>query len=193
MRRHMKIAVGAAALTATVGAGAAVAATRLDPSRESQAVVNDAADQLGVEPSELTQALKDALKNRVDAAVDAGRLTEEQGEELKSRIDQGDVPLVGLGGPVFGFGPPGPSLRIDLEAAASYLGMSEASVHEALHDGTTLAQLARARDKSVHDLVDAMAEGASAEEKARIREFVNGEAPRPPRLDAGREVAPMHF
>lgn len=192
MRHHMrKIALGAAAVTATVGAGGAIAATQLDPSRESQAVMNDAAEQLGVEPSELTAALKEALANRVDAAVEAGRLTEKQGAELKESIEAGDVPLVGLGGP--GFGPHVHHHRLDLQAAASYLGMSEANVRKALRDGKTLAQLARAREKSVDGLVNAMAEGASAEAKARIRAFVNGEVPRPPRLEAGREVAPMHF
>jgi uncharacterized protein (DUF2126 family) len=73
MRRHVKkIAVGTAALAATVGAGGAIAATQLNPSEESKAVLNDAAEQLGVEPSELSEALKDALANRVDAAVEVG-------------------------------------------------------------------------------------------------------------------------
>ena len=38
------------------------------PSEESKAVIDDAASQLGVEPSELSDALKQALKNRVDEA-----------------------------------------------------------------------------------------------------------------------------
>ena len=42
-------------------------------------------------------ALEEALANRVDAAVDAGRLTEAQGEELKERLRSGDFPLVGVG------------------------------------------------------------------------------------------------
>jgi hypothetical protein len=166
MRRHMrKIAIGATALTATVGAGGAIAATQLNPRQESQAVVNDAAEQLGVSPSELTAALKEALANRVDAAVEAGRLTEAQGAELKERIQAGDVPLFGLGGPHvhrhhhFGH----------LEAAASYLGMTEASLASALEDGKTLAQVARDRGKSVDALVNALVDAERADLAAAVQ------------------------
>jgi hypothetical protein len=166
MRRHMrKIAVGGAALAATVGAGGAIAATQLNPKQESQAVVNDAAEQLGVEPSALTAALKEAFANRIDAAVEAGQLTEAQGAELKERVEAGDVPLIGLGGPGFGH-------RVhhvgDLDAAASYLGMSEASLKTALQDGKTLAQIAKDRGKSVDGLVNALVDDAKAELAAAV-------------------------
>lgn len=144
-----------AALSVLV-AGAAVAATRaLSPERESQAVINDAANQLGVQPDELSDALKQALKNRVDKAVEDGRLTEDQGRKMKERIDVSGVPLFGLG----------PGLKehhefhpfhAKLEAAADYLDMTEAQLREALSDGKTLAQVARDRDKSVEGLVDAL-------------------------------------
>lgn len=167
MRRHVKkIAVGTAALAATVGAGGAIAATQLNPKQESKAVLNDAAEQLGVEPSELSEALKDALANRVDAAVEAGRLTEEQGAELKERIESGDVPLLGLGGPGFGH-------RMhhvgDLDAAASYLGVTEANLRTALEGGKTLAQIAEDRGKSVDGLVNALVDDAEAELAAAVK------------------------
>jgi hypothetical protein len=166
MRRHVKkIAVGTAALAATVGAGGAIAATQLNPSEESKAVLNDAAEQLGVEPSELSDALKDALANRVDEAVESGQLTEEQGAELKERIESGDVPLLGLGGPGFGH-------RLhhvgDLDAAASYLGMTEASLMAAIEDGKRLAEIAEDRGKSVEGLVNALVEDAEAELQAAV-------------------------
>jgi 3-hydroxyacyl-CoA dehydrogenase len=167
MRRHVKkIAVGTAALAATVGTGGAIAATQLNPEQESKAVLNDAAEQLGVEPSELSEALKDALANRVDAAVEAGRLTEEQGAELKERIESDDVPLLGLGGPGFGH-------RMhhvgDLDAAASYLGMTEANLRTALEGGKTLAQIAEDRGKSVDGLVNALVDEAEAELAAAVK------------------------
>ena len=189
MRHMRKIAVAGATLVAAVGGGAAIAATQLDPKQDSQAVVNDAAKQLGVEPSELTAALKEALSNRVDEAVEAGRLTDEQGAELKERIQSGDVPLLGVG-PGFG---PRHHVHLDLGEAADYLGMTDQRLSAALADGKTLAQLARARDKSVDGLVNAMADGATAQEKARIRAFVNGQMPRLPHLER-REGAPLaHF
>src|SRR5206468_4167687 len=92
-----KVAAGAVALVAIAGGGAAIAATQLTPKQESQAVLNDAASQLGVTPSELSAALKSALEKRIDAAVAAGSITKAQGDEMKQRIESGDFPLFGMG------------------------------------------------------------------------------------------------
>src|SRR4249920_4144628 len=99
-----KIVAAAAAVLAVGGAGAAIAATQFNnsPSAESKAVVSDAAKQLGVQPSELSGALKKAMKDRVDAAVADKRITKAQGDELKKRIDSDEFPL--LAGPGLGFG-----------------------------------------------------------------------------------------
>ena len=102
-KRDKTIIAGAAAALAVAGAGGAIAGTdTLSPEDRSKAVIDDAAKELGVEPSALSDALKHALENRIDEAVEAGRLTEEQGNALKERIDAADVPLVfgglGLGG-----------------------------------------------------------------------------------------------
>jgi len=75
----LTILAAAGAPLAIAGGGAAVAATGvLSPREESQAVLDDAAEQLGIEPAALRDALKNALKSCVDSAVDAGRLTEQQ-------------------------------------------------------------------------------------------------------------------
>lgn len=173
VNRKLKIGVlvGAAiALTLAVGASGAIAIARaLDANEQSQAVIDDAADELGVEPSALSEALRNALKNRVDEAVEAGRLTEEQGARLKERIDEGVVPLVGFGrgGPGAG---PGRALGHlgKLDAAASYLGLTEAELQQQLRGGKTLAQVARDEGKSVDGLVDALV----AEAKEKIAQAV---------------------
>ena len=168
MRRHMrKITFGAAGLVAVVGGGGAIAATQLTPKQESQAVLSDAAAALGVQTGELTDALEKALSNRVDAAVAAGRLTEAQGKAMKQRIASGEIPLVGLGGPGFGRG--GLHHHAGLEAAASYLGMTEAKVRTAVGNGQTLAQLAKARGKSVEGLVAAMTKAETAKLNAAVK------------------------
>jgi polyhydroxyalkanoate synthesis regulator phasin len=151
-----KIVAVIAALVVVVGAGAAVGATgALSPKAESDAVLDDAAEQLGVEPGELSAALKTALKNRVDEAVADGRLTEAQGQAMKERIDAGDVPLLGLGpGLHFHHGPPGVFGGPD--AAADYLGMTQAQLREALEDGKSLAEVAKSKGKSVDGLVSAL-------------------------------------
>jgi hypothetical protein len=157
MKRNHKIAIGAALALAAVAVGGAVGATKLTPRQESQAIINDAANQLGVQPSELSSALKQALKNRVDEAVADGRLTREEGQRMKERIDADDVPLLGPG--LRRHHGPGP-FHAKLETAAEYLGLTQAQLREALSDGKTLAQVARSRDKSVDGLVDSLVEGA---------------------------------
>jgi hypothetical protein len=152
-RRNRIVAAGAALVAAIVTTAAVAASGALSSSEDSEAVVNDAAEQLGVEPSELSDALKQALKNRVDEAVEAGRLTEAQGAELKERIDANEVPLFG-----FGHGPHGPGHGHfgGLDAAAEYLGLSQDELRTSLMEGQTLAEIARAEGKSVDGLVDAM-------------------------------------
>jgi lipoate-protein ligase A len=160
MKRSHKLAIGTAVALSVIAVGGAVGATKLTPKQESQAVINDAAGELGVEPSELSNALKQALKNRVDAAVDEGRLTKEQGERMKERIDADEVPLFGLG-PGRGFHHHHGPFHAKLEGAAEYLGMTQAQLRQALGEGKTLAEVARDRDKSVEGLIDALVEDAN--------------------------------
>ncbi|MFL5921455.1 MAG: hypothetical protein ACJ75Q_05715 [Gaiellaceae bacterium] len=163
MAMRRKVIAGAAAALAVGGAGAGVAATKMtqSPSAESKAVINDAAKTLGIAPSKLSAALKKAFEDRIDAAVAAGRLTEQQGDELKQRIESGDFPL--FGPPAFGpgFGAPHPFFH-GLDAAATYLGLTEAQLESRINNGKTLAQIAEAEGKSVDGLKAAMLKDARA-------------------------------
>jgi hypothetical protein len=162
-KKRIAIVAGAAAAFAVAGGSAAIGADVLSPDEQNKAVIDDAAKQLGVKPSELSDALKDALKNRVDAAVAAGRLTDEQGDALKKRIDSSDAPFLfgGFGGRGFGFGGPGargfggPHFwgMHDLTSAASLLGITEAELRAELGDGKSLAEIAKANGKSLDELV----------------------------------------
>ena len=203
-----KVVAGTVAALAVGGAGAGIAATQLrsSPNEESQAIVNDAAKQLGVQPDQLSSALKKAIENRIDAAVAAGRITKAMGDELKQRVESNDFPLfgplpLGLGFGHFGFfhrGFPG------LDAAASYLGLTDNQLDSKLDSGKTLAQIAKDQGKSVDGLVAALkAELKSKLDRAvkdgritqaqedqalkdadtRITDFVNGKFIRPPRID----------
>jgi polyhydroxyalkanoate synthesis regulator phasin len=210
-RLKPKVIAGTVAGLAVAGGGAAYAATQLgSPQQENQAVLNDAARQLGVEPSALSAALKKALENRVDEAVAAGRLTKAQGNELKQRIESGDVPL--FGGP--GLGPRSihhAGAFGGLDAAASYLGLTEAQLRTQLESGKSLADVAKAQGKTVDGLVQALVDSAKkridaavtagrltqtqadsilADLKSRVTDFVNGEAPRFGLRHGFREGAP---
>jgi hypothetical protein len=160
------VATGVAAL-AVAGGGVAVAASGLgSPEEQSKAVIEDAAEQLGVDSAALSDALKQALENRVDEAVAAGTLTEAQGEALKERIESQDYPL--LGGPGFGrHGGPGHGFG-HLDAAATYLGVSGTELREQLVAGETLADVAKAEGKTVAGLVAALV----ADEKEQLDEAV---------------------
>ncbi len=193
--RRLKLAGGAAALVGVLGTGGAIAASQLSPAEESDAIVADVAEQLGVEQAELEAALKSALENRIDEALAAGRLTEAQATELKQRIAAGEVPLVGLGP---GRGHHGGQHGLaGLDAAAGYLGLTEEALRARLQDGDTLAEVAQANGKTAAGLVDALVAAAKAEldEKvaagrlteaqrtsiladleSRVEGFVNGEA-----------------
>ena len=200
--RNWKVAIAAIAALSVVGAGGAIAATKLiSPGDRSEAIVSDAAKQLGVEPSALSNALKKALENQVDADVAAGRLTKEQGDALKQRIESGEYPLFGFGGPgahhEFGHGP----FAEKLDAAAAYLGLTEAELRTQLAAGKSLADVAKAQGKSVDGLIAALVAEAKtkvdaavangrltqaqademlSELKARITDLVNDKFPAPP-------------
>ena len=197
-RPKRKLAAGAVAALAVAGGGVAIGATQFgSPKEENQAIVADAAKQLGIAPAKLNDALKKALENRIDAAVAAGRLSKEQGDELKTRIESGELPLFFAGGPHGRFGHhPGPSLDV----VATYLGLTEAELRTELRSGKTLAQIATAHGKTADGLVQALYDAnkktldaavsagrlSQSEEdsllaglKQRITDFVNGRFPRP--------------
>jgi hypothetical protein len=156
--KKKSIVLGVAGALAVAGGGAGIAATR-DSNDDSKAIIDDAAKQLGVTPAALTSALKKALEHRIDEAVAAGRLTKEQGDALKARIEAGGVPFF-FGG--FHHGPFGHLHELD--AAASYLGLTEGELRDRLSSGRTLAQIAKDRGKSVDGVIDAMV----AEVKTRV-------------------------
>lgn len=165
--RRFKLAGGVAAIVAALGAGGAIAATQLSPTEESDAILEDAAKELGVDADELDAALTQAIENRIDAAVDAGRLTEEQGAELKERLASGDFPLVALGP---GFGHHVHAHGVPFEAAAAYLGLDQEELQTRLEDGDTLAEIARAEGKSVDGLVAALVAEARANLDEKVEE-----------------------
>jgi hypothetical protein len=134
-----------------VGAGAAVAAGKdvFDPEQEREAFQAAVAEKLGVTTTELQNAYKAAALEQLDAAVAAGRLTEEQADAIRERIESGDF----LGPHGFGFGlrqhmEGGPGL----EGAADFLGLTETELHQRLRNGETLAEIAKAEGKSVSSL-----------------------------------------
>ncbi len=182
-----RVVAGAAAVAAVVGTGAAVGATQWSPQAENDAILADVAAQLGVEPDELEGAIENALEDRLDEAVAAGRLSRSEADALKERIESGDFPLFGGGG-----GPGGPGGMhgggpIGLDAAASYLGLTDEELRTELEDGSTLAEVAGEQGKSVDGLVTALVDvgQGGSRRRGRGRAAHRGAAGRDPRRARG--------
>lgn len=162
-RRKRAVAIGAVAALAAAGGGVAYAAATGGQSQRD-ALLRDAAQRLNVSPDQLRAALQGAFGDQLAQAVKDGRLTQQQADRIKQRIQQNGVPL---GGPGPGFGPgrfggpgargfgPGP-MRIGIDAAASYLGLIRADLVRQLQSGKSLADVARAQGKSVGGLQQAL-------------------------------------
>ena len=203
-----RIAMSVAGVAVLAGGGIAFAATQNSPSHERKALLDNAAKRLNVSPEDLSAALQGAFEDRLDKAVADGRLTKEQADRIKARIKaEGGIPLGGpLGGPGgpggpggrgFGFHHHGPGPGID--AAAKYLGLTEAQLHEQLESGKTLAEIAKAKGKDVDGLKTAIVDAARArldqavkdkkltdaqrdemvkDLESHVDDLVNGKAPR---------------
>lgn len=204
-KRKRVAAIGAAVTLAVAGGGAAYAAVG-SGGNQRDALVRDAAQRLNVTPQQLRSALQGAAIDQLQAAVRAGRLTQQQADRVEQRVRAGGLPL---GGPGFGpglrrgFGPGVPglrALRIGLGAAASYLGLSPEALRRGLAGGKTLAQVARDQGKSAAGLERALLATARAQlDRAvanrrltstqadnayrglqqRIGDLVNGRLPKP--------------
>jgi polyhydroxyalkanoate synthesis regulator phasin len=174
-----KLAVGATGLVVLAGSGGAYAAAAgntatptptsaakpADHAAEQKAFLDDVAKRLNVTSDQLTTAIKGAAAARIDAAVAAGKLTKEQGDEAKKRLASG-APLLGPGllggrpGDHRGPGGPGPVGRgfggFGLDDAAKYLGLTDAKLREQLEAGKSLADVAKAQNKDLAGLKAAL-------------------------------------
>jgi hypothetical protein len=166
-KRPLVLAV--AALAVAAGGGAALAASQ-GGSPSPETFFESLAEHLGVSTDELEDAARAAALDQVDAALEAGRITEEEADRVRERIREGDAPLF-FGPRVFGghHHHGGGVLVSKLEAAAEYLDLTSAELRERLEDGQSLADVARAEDKSVDGLKQALLDDA----EQRLNEAVD--------------------
>ena len=175
--RKRAIAIGAAVLAVAGGGGAAVAASTSSSSPND--FLDSVAKHLGISRQKLDDATKAAAIDQVDAQLAAGKITKDQADALKKRIESGDIPpLGGLRGPGPGFGfggtggpgdPGGPGgllkagIGDSLTAAAKYLGLSESDLRTQLQDGKSLADVAKAQSKDLDGLKQAILAAAKSD------------------------------
>jgi hypothetical protein len=154
------VVIGSVVVLALAGAagGALAASGTFDPAAEKQAYLNDVAGRLGVSSAKLEAALKGAAIDRVDAALAAGEITKDQADAMKAAINSGKLPL-GIGlvpGMGFRMHDDGHALGGSLDAAATYLGLTEAQLGTQLESGKSLADVAKTQGKSVDGLKQVM-------------------------------------
>jgi hypothetical protein len=170
LKRKLTIGAVGATLLGVAGGGAYAAASSSSSSTDpAQAYLNDVANRLHVSVADLQAALKGAASDQIDQLVKDGKLTQTQADRIKQRIQNGKGPLAGgplIGparfflGPLGGMDRGGPFLIKPffggLDAAATYLGLTDAQLRQKLRSGKSLAAVAKAQNKSVDGLKTAI-------------------------------------
>lgn len=157
MRRLMtskKTLAAVAAVLAVGGGGGAIAASQ-GSSNSPGAFFDAVARHLGISSDELRDATKAAAIDQVNAALEDGKITKEQADELKSRIESGEFPPFFGPGPFGGFHDHFHGPGDHLSVAADYLGLTVDELLDKLN-GQSLADVARAEGKSVDGLKQAI-------------------------------------
>jgi len=167
-----------AGLALAVGAGGAIAASKSSATRGDSFLAR-VAGHLGISTEKLQDATKAAAIDEVNADLKAGRITKAQADVMKARIESGEAPLF-FGGPHrFGdFGhhgrPFGPHEH--LSATANYLGLSVPQLMQKLANGQSLADIAKAQNKSVEGLKKAILDSATKAADRAVKDGVITEA-----------------
>jgi hypothetical protein len=185
--RRRLLAGGAAALVVVFGAGAALGAS--GATNPASSFLGDVAKKLGISEEKLTDAIKAAQIDRIDAAQARGDITKEQADALKTQVRNGKAPTIlpgfraagppklglpglgqGFGGRLFFKGGLGLGKSESLTAAADYLGMTQAELRDALANGTSPADLAKEKGKSVDGLKAAVKKPIKAKVDKAVEE-----------------------
>ncbi len=124
--------------------------------------VVELAEAQGMTLDELVDALVAPMIERIQQAVDNGRITQEQADEQVAQMEEHMLEALESGswfstGPGMGRGGPrGRQGGLRLETLSETLGLTVEEVQEALADGQTVAELAEAQGVALADIVDAL-------------------------------------
>jgi hypothetical protein len=183
-----KIAALAAGAVAVAGISAgAVAATggSGDEASDLAAAINNRAGT-SITADQVEGAFQDLLKQRLDEAVAAGRITQAQADEMLKRAQDAPGLGLGFGGRHGGPGGPGFGARGEvMDKVAAKLKLTEEQLHTRLHSGKTLAAIAKAQGVSRAELVATItaalkAEGVPAARADELAKHIADDAHRGP-------------
>ena len=156
------LAIGLGLVGATLG-GIANAQTPTPPAGQSSAAsfIQRLAQHLGLPQDRVTQALQDTRNDLLNEAVAAGRLTQEQADQIRNRpIDQGP----GFGGRGrHGHGAAwGRGFGASLDTVAQRLGLSTDELKAQLQTGQSLAEIAQSRGIDEQTLINQLVSDAES-------------------------------
>ena len=154
LKLKRKLAIGGAVVAAAGLAGGAYAASS-SSTNPRQAFIDDVAKRLNVSPTALDNALKGAYQDQLNQAVKSGKLTQAQANRIKQRIAQRRLAPIGFAHRGF-FGHRAGIRARGLDAAAKYLGLTDAQLLAQLRSGKSLAEIATAQHKSVSGLTSTL-------------------------------------
>ena len=123
------------------------------------------AEELGISVEELNEARLNARNAAIDEAVDAGKLTEEQGEELKARELGEGIRMH------FGDRPGGKLMKAVVnvfQSAAEIVGVPVEELRERIAGGESLVEIAQSEGISEADLKADLVEKLTADVNAAV-------------------------
>lgn len=183
-----KVAALAAGAIAVAGISAGAVAATSGSGQEASDLANAINKRAGtsITADQVQGAFQDLLKQHLDDAVKAGRITQAQADEMLKRAQDapGGIPGLGFGpgdhgpgGPGFGHGPRGDVL----DAVAKELKLTDDQLHQKLESGKTLAEVAKAQGVSRADLIatitaELKAEGVPADRAADFAKHIADDA-----------------
>lgn len=140
IRRKVLLALAALALVGLF-AGAALAQTTTAQNNAPpflQTFLDKFASILGIDKDKVIEAAKEAGKQTVDEALQQGKITQEQADAMKARIEEGRfLPGPFMGPKPHGFGGP------RLERVAQALGMTADELKAELDKGKSISDIAK--------------------------------------------------
>lgn len=160
-RKRLILIAGALALVAVLAIGGvatvfAAGPTNTGGTSRGQEFLNRLANNLGISTDKLQQGLKTTADQEIDNAVANGRITQDQGNKAKAKVDAGN----GLNAFTRFFGArihQRDLMRFGIwNDVAGELGMTPQDLSSQLKSGKTLKQIITDQNKSVDDVVNAV-------------------------------------
>lgn len=155
-----------------------------------QTFLGKLAANLGVDQERLQEAIQQTTQQMVDEAVQKGKITPEQAEKIKARLQNapGSFGLIRKGWPKAGQGKGWHAKDANLETLAQTLGLSADELKAQLEEGKKLAAIAEQQGVSMDELREkmqgvriqaiqqAVKDGKLTQEKAEqlIQKILNG-------------------